>query len=129
MSDHDWWQYWRPKVRSNLRVEDSNDTEFDVDKMLWDHGISFSDFFEALGIAGEDLRRLKQTAVYKFDVAAEGCDAFVDQNGRHCLAKTAYHAGDADGVKQVLRRLVGGRVAVETYVNGPKPYVWLFRFA
>ena len=59
----------------------------------------------------------------------EGCDAFVDTVGRHCLAKTAYHAGDADGVKQVLERLVGGRLEVETYVNGPKPFVWLFRVA
>ena len=30
---------------------------------------------------------------------------------------------------EVLRQLVGGRVEVETYVNGPKRYVWVFRCA
>ena len=127
MADHYWWQYWAKQIHHNLRVKDSDQPEFDVDKLLWDHDISFSGLFEAMGIIGDDLQRLKQTAVYKFGVAGEGCDAFVDRDGRHCLAKTAYHPDDADGVKQVLRQLVGGRVEVETYVNGPKPYVWVFR--
>ena len=127
-ADFYFWQYWRAKVHPKLRATDSNHAEFDVDQMLWDHGVMFSAFFEALGIRGDGLRRLKQTAVYKFDVIGEGCDAFIDENGRPCLAKTAYHAGDADGVKQVLRLLVGDRVEVETFVNGPKPYVWIFRF-
>ena len=128
-ADHYWWQYWRPKVHPKLRVTDSNHAEFDVDEMLWDHGVTFSAFFEALGVAGKDLRLLLEAPVVKFDVRAEGGDTFVDTVGRPCLAKTAYHPGDADSVKQVLERIVGDRVEVEPYVNGPKPYVWVFRFA
>ena len=127
MADHEWWQYWMPKTHPNLRVEGHSCEEFDVDKMRWSQQISFSAFFEVLGVLGEDLRRLNQTAVYKFDIVGEGCDAFVDQNGNTCMAKTAYHESDADGVKQMLQSLVGNGVEVETFVNGPKPYVWVFR--
>ena len=125
-SDFYWWQYWAAKVHKNFRIVEGTHDEFDVSKMRWGQGMKFTAFFEALGVGGRELQRLKEDEVYKFDVIAEGCDAFVDKGGRLCLAKTAYHARDADGVTHLLRRL-SGHMQVETYLNGPKPYVWIFR--